>query len=430
MKKKIICAVISCISFSICGCGESTEKMESDYNDMIEAEESIGEVEETSDTAEEDAEEDEEIVSTDTVENGLIFSTEYEIEDYCQGCFIISKNDGLLYGVLDRKGEEILPVKYDEITFLNKDRVSEGTDENLYLQTKYENDYAVVNSTGQEILDKKVSVISYKIGESNADSAFFREDEKTDDLYTQFIRFYKEDGTLLSELNCNGSYVSGTIMVSPDYYLLSTASVEQTDSYSASIWFENTYLYDKNNEVVEEWGGCNVNTAFYQVEGEKLAFYLQANEGEFIEWLVDSNGNTEYKESLSKDEFESVVYTDKMKNVNSNEYYNLGENGNIKLYLSNETWKLENASGEALYEDRYYTCKKKEDCYLLSNEDNQVCMIDRNGNLVVDYGWIELQDKVYYFAGKEIDSDNFFSGDDGVCFIIKTDDENQVYFFK
>ena len=33
--------------------------------------------------------------------NGLLFSTEYDVVDYCQGCFIVSKNDGLLYGVLD-----------------------------------------------------------------------------------------------------------------------------------------------------------------------------------------------------------------------------------------------------------------------------------------------------------------------------------------
>lgn len=415
-------AVICGILVSICGCGKITEENGTSYSDTTEDKKRDAETEEAR------IEETEEMVSADLIENGLIFSTEYEVEDYCQGCFIISKNDGLLYGVIDMKGEEILPIKYDDIEFLNKDRVKDGIDTILYLQTKYENEYTVINSMGQEILDKKVQIIDYKIGECNSESAFFREDEEEDILHTKFIRFYKEDGTLLSELNCNSSYVSGTSMISPDYYLLSIANYEQ-DGYKFSVLFQGTYLYDKNNEIVQEWEGRNVST-FYQIEGERLAFYLQGNDGSTEKWLIDSAGNTEYQETFDSDSFEAVVASDMLKNTNSNrDNYNLGETGNIKLYLSNDTWKLEDMNGKALYDDRYYSCTKKEECFLLSNEDNQVCMIDRNGKLIIDYGWLELKDDTYYFEGRKIDSDYFFEGDDGVCFIVKNDNENQVYFF-
>ena len=124
-------------------------------------------------------------------QNGLVFSTEYTVEDYCHGCYIVSKNDGLLRGVFDKKGKEILPIKYDDVYFLNADALKNGEEENLYIQTRYENDYTVVDEDGKQILDKEVVCADYWLGTVEENSYYFVE-KNTEN---QKINFYKKDGS-------------------------------------------------------------------------------------------------------------------------------------------------------------------------------------------------------------------------------------------
>lgn len=111
--------------------------------------------------------------------------------------------------------------------------------------------------------------------------------------------------------------------------------------------------------------------------------------------------------------------------IDEPEEYRLGKDKNIRLYTSNSTWKLEDENGNPIYDERYYECIYRDECYFLVNEDNQMCLIDRNGNKLVDYEYLTYDGKYGYFMGIAFDSDNFFVGDDGVSFV----SGNEVYFF-
>ena len=93
-----------------------------------------------------------------------IFSTNYKIEDYCNGDFIVSKSDGLLYGVINIQGKEIIPVQFDNISFMNDEKVVNGDSKNIYIKAKYEDQYSIYNENGEKILDGDASIINYKLG--------------------------------------------------------------------------------------------------------------------------------------------------------------------------------------------------------------------------------------------------------------------------
>ena len=62
---------------------------------------------------------------------GLLFSTEYEVQDYFNGYFIVSKLQGKLCGVIDDSGNEIIPLKYTSVVFENKKEVADGRNDEL-----------------------------------------------------------------------------------------------------------------------------------------------------------------------------------------------------------------------------------------------------------------------------------------------------------
>ena len=69
--------------------------------------------------------------SVNKEKQGLLFSTEYEVQDYFNGYFIVSKLQGKLWGVIDNSGNEIIPLKYTSIVFDNKKEVADGRNDEL-----------------------------------------------------------------------------------------------------------------------------------------------------------------------------------------------------------------------------------------------------------------------------------------------------------
>lgn len=354
------------------------------------------------------------------VSNGKIFSTEYDVEDYCHGCFIVSKNEGLLYGVLDRNGEEILPVKYDSIEFMNGEEVREGENENLYIRTKYEDQYTVVNSKGEVVLDKDVSYVDYELGTGNSESAFFVEISTQND----WVHFYKEDGMLLSELNCGENDWIELRYITNEIYLLARADFESI-SNGVKVISKDVTLYNRENQIVTQWNEMGFGNSVI-LDGQ-FVFYLYANDGVYYRYTMDESGNLSESGEISQEEAKLEIASSGTANK-TGEYY-LGKEKAIRLYQSNGTWKLVDANDNPLYDERYYQCIPKYGCYFLVNENNEMCLIDRNGNMVVDYGWLTLNENQGYFNGAVITSDNFFAGDDGVCFTLGGNGVNDVYFF-
>lgn len=97
MKKKKGALLFILMAVTISACGNKTSQTENEYiqkSDTVNAD-TYEQGEESAETEKKDS---------DAVENGdIIFETEYKIEDYCDGAFIVSKSDGLLYGVLNMK---------------------------------------------------------------------------------------------------------------------------------------------------------------------------------------------------------------------------------------------------------------------------------------------------------------------------------------
>ena len=171
--------------------------------------------------------------------------------------------------------------------------------------------------------------------------------------------------------------------------------------------------------IVRQWKEAGFGDSI-TLEG-KFIFYLFENDGVFHQYTMDETGNLSENGEISREEMRRQVETSRI--VKKDEY-NLGKNKNIRLYQSNGTWKLVDANDEPLYDERYYECIARKECYFLVNEDNAMCLIDRNGNRIVDYGWLTLKENQIYFNGMVISTDDFLVGDDRVCF-----KESDVYFF-
>jgi len=107
----------------------------------------------------------------------------------------------------------------------------------------------------------------------------------------------------------------------------------------------------------------------------------------------------------------------------------LGNDKNRKLYHSNGTFKLEDENGNAIYDERYYECYREDGCYILVNEDNQACLINRNGKMVIDYGWLDGENDTVHFLGEELDTDCLLDGGEEVGIVVKENGINKVYMF-
>lgn len=101
VKKTMMLLAISGMIFSGCGKEEKTYVPQKKTETEISKSENDSELE----------------TETEGISEGKNYkiTTEYDLEDYASGYIIVSKNDGLLYGVIDKEGNEVIPVEYDNI---------------------------------------------------------------------------------------------------------------------------------------------------------------------------------------------------------------------------------------------------------------------------------------------------------------------------
>lgn len=369
-------------------------------------------------------------------ENGsIIFTTEYEIENYCNGLFIVSKSEGLLYGVLDLNGEEILPVQYDKIYFMREGKIADGELDDVYIETLYEDQRAVYDAKGNKLFDEWANIISYEMEVTTDNPPFWvTGNAKTVENETMELKIYRKDGTYVSTIQLEECCQASIIWVNDDICMISKYAYDNNSDVFRLARNEICVRYT-SGEVLKQWeeGSFCVSSG---IEGENYYAYIINKNGKYDKIVINADGNFLIeKTGLNEDEVPSYKYDydyDKiMDSLSKGPQYHLGENKDYTIYQTNNTWKYEDASGNPIYEQRYYSLKKMDEGYALSNEDNQVCIITKNGKKTVDYGYIELNDSNYLFQGDTtLERDDVFTDYNSVCIVRTSVDGNQVYYWE
>ena len=439
VKKTMMLLAISGMIFSGCGKEEKTYVPQKKTETEISKSENDSELE----------------TETEGISEGKNYkiTTEYDLEDYASGYVIVSKNDGLLYGVIDKDGNEVIPVEYDNIQLVRGEEEESDKDE-VYFVCEYEGEEEVLDSNGQKILDGKVERVTPHLGEISADSPFFYELNYTysTDYMNQDIslRYYDIKGDMLCDINLleiedidRAMYdtVDLTVLklISNDRILVCIGgALKPKDESSGLEAYYNVSLYNLKGERLQEWNELATPSGM-TVEDDNSFIFVTVDywaEGYQYElYSIDENGNlTDLGDLESQNKYSlssagQIQVNEESSSGENSSDYTLGKNGEYRLYQTNDTWKLEDSNGNPLYDKRYFECWHKEDCFFLLNEDNQICLINKNGQMLVDYGTITWNGEYGMFGDSEITDDSIRSDGNSVCFEVAGDDENILYIF-
>ncbi|MEE1034302.1 MAG: WG repeat-containing protein [Agathobacter sp.] len=416
MKKRVLCVILVSI-LMLSGCGKSNDQKQVNEVRLKNTEKAVS----NQNTEKASVSETDNISKTGN--GSAIFSTNYKIEDYCNGDFIVSKSDGLLYGVINIQGKEIIPVQFDNISFMNDEKVVNGDSKNLYIKAQYEDQYFIYNENGEKIMDGDASIINYKLGggEVGENNPFFEIGD-----YGTKKDVYSKAGQFLFDIPLNSDANSSSIVwISPELYLLSE-SVAEKSGYTINVSFLDTILMNANGETLQKWDGSAM--ANDGCEDNNYWFFLGDNEGKYSKITISATGELVSQENgleqsdAAKEAVSSVM--------SSSDKIYLGKDNENVLYTTNNTWKYEDSSGNPVYDDRYFSMGQEENCYFLSNSDNQVCVITKNGKKTVDYGTISLQGDNYTYNGILLGDGNAYADYDSFCYIDESNGENTVYYYE
>lgn len=150
MKKEIVkilmCTVLVSTLLGACSTNRSTQNEQKASNTEI----SNVVKNDTESVYEKNTEKNTEEAVKKTAEDYLYLTTDYKVEDYCNGYFIVSKMDGRLFGVINSKGKEVIPLKYDEVSFYNRQEVEQQGADTLLFQVSYQDEDYLLDTEGKE----------------------------------------------------------------------------------------------------------------------------------------------------------------------------------------------------------------------------------------------------------------------------------------
>lgn len=186
-----------------------------------------------------------------------------------------------------------------------------------------------------------------------------------------------------------------------------------------------------SGEILKQWEGSYLVDLLSGLEGDN--FYSYVGDGKIYNKLVitaDRDLMIE-EDTFTFDEIQSMATSNAMAGLSNRYQYHLGENKDCIIYQTNDTWKYEDASGNPIYEQRYYSLGLIDEGYALSNEDKQVCIITKNGRKTVDYGYLELSGSTFVLeGGKTLKRKDVLVDYNSVCIIRHSAEGNQVYYWE
>ena len=337
---------------------------------------------------------------------GLVFSTEYEVQDYFNGYFIVSKLQGKLWGVIDNSGNEIIPLKYTSIVFENKKEVADGRNDELNFVAEDNGVEIHLNTNGELGGSCKIKPI---IGTINDEREYYAKNTSgvyvADSTKKNILYMYSVD---------EGEFVD-FYQITDEYELL----VAETGFRS-----EKAYLLNKIGDVIWE-KSCSSCTV--QKKGDNAVIYFQDFMGKAEIYTMDVDGNRNQVDNYYKDDF-GIHDGKKPEGLVD---YILGTDDNIYIKRTNDKfYKLINKMGNNLAYDKYIDIARHEDIILLLNENQGVTMVNSEGKVVKDledFEWKDSESSEPDYLGKCIYYDEVFGAKDALYIVRKNGEKNDVY---
>ncbi len=354
--------------------------------------------------------------------------TEYHIEDYENDYLIVSKSDGLLYGVIDRNNKVIIPVEQDAVAFCESSLMKcKGM---AFFEVEYENEKSVFNQNGEKIIENieesaTINGVEYETTSTDDSMVVLCSKKSLEPKY----EFYNEDGTRKSQIEIP-EYEGESVLAIKEEWINETCFIV----YVMTSKTFDTYLYSYDGNLLKKWKDCQFRHSNDRGKsGDEYHVYIEGGNWEKGDITaekigIDKDGNIKTIEKISD---RLAEYASDEEPVSINKTYKVGLNNENRIYKSNDTWKYQDSSGNAIYDDRYYSCEKINSAYLLSNEDKKACVITEDGKKTIDYGEISWDgDEDYIYQSIRLDKHNFFSDYDSVCIVTKESEGEVAHFFE
>lgn len=337
---------------------------------------------------------------------GLLFSTEYEVQDYFNGYFIVSKLQGKLCGVIDDSGNEIIPLKYTSVVFENKKEMADGRNDELNFIAEDNGVKIHLNANGELGGSCKIKSI---IGAINDERQYYAKSTST---------VYVADSTkknILYTYSIDEGELVDFYQITDGYELL----VAETGMRS-----EKVYLMNKLGDAIWE---KSCTTCTVQKKGDNVIIYCQDFIGKAEIYTMDIEGNMNLVDNYYKDDF-GIHYGKKPEGLVD---YILGPNDNIYLKRTGDKfYKLINKNGNNLAYDKYIEISRHEDIILLLNENQGVTMVNSEGKIVKDlkdFEWRTSESSDPEYLGKCIYYDKVFGAKDALYIVRENGEKNDVY---
>lgn len=347
------------------------------------------------------------------LQSGSVLTIPYDVEDYVENAIIVSKNDGLLYGVLNNKGETVIPVRYDEIEIMNKTQYIDGTNEETFLLARLEDTNTVFDLQGNKVLVSKntIKMIHLGIPERFTTKTPVFKEEYVSPSFDYCYKLYNSNGGYL----CTLSSLGELICINSYYYML----IEQIIG---------------NGSKICKYDGTEIHT--YPTNLEFKSIYSDGDNNKWSIAVTDKQSGEDFiytynetGEKISEEKVEGQLHN--AWNNHSAQY----SNKTYKIYQSNSTWKLEDLNGTPLYLDRYFKnlgIEGKHSCHLLTNEDDSICVFGSRGNKYIDFGVLEGSDhdSIYMLGmtGRE-KVDALYEGKSSIILVFKSSDQSKIMFY-
>lgn len=395
---------------------------------------------------------------------GVMTYLSYDFTDARNGYAIVKNPSGLLYGLVDKNGNQVIEFKYDDLKFLDIPGKN-------YLQAEYEGTHALIDCDGTEIIsfDKGnfrvvnenliLRVYEYDLsgnGEVQIDrdrhgvEIFDVNGKKLGEYHTyqehptqgEFSTLdFKDAGGAVFTVsgaasNTTGNFIQvefyfadvikadGTVIESrlfPDVHLIAIAAQNPSNhTYSLSLTEQAITVLSNPSDGTEiltfnESGEIlNRSTEEYQILGWTHNGYPLVCYDRSYYRLIDLDSGNELRYYDSKPE---IQMSDSLCIIGNDVFNRDGEilfvaPGdpillNDKVLYTTGTIKLVDANNEPVMDDRYFGRFSLEDnghqAYFLENGDGEVLLLSETGEVLADYG-------IFTMGGSSEDPTFYFNG--------------------